>query len=188
MDVFYEYQSALPERKREIESHLLQQHSPMIIWCAKTYFDILGRDDAKQEAMIGFLKAIRTYNPTQSSFSTWAVKIIKNHLFTSSHRWRRHQFESLEEMSEDKNKREKCQQLLTFDDQTFENIEVEDILSTLQQRLSEREYAILLLDFHNKSAQDINLGISRQRINQLKQRALEKAHRALRYLHGVEVA
>lgn len=101
MDLFTEYQIAKPARKSEIEATLIAEHKPLAIWNAKGYFQTLGADDAKQEATIALLQAIRTYTPGRARFSTYAIVVIRNHLWIVAHRWQRHKAESLDEMLAD---------------------------------------------------------------------------------------
>ena len=68
MDLLTEYQTASTDRRCDIEAALVQEHRPLTLWCAKRYFDSLGKDDACQEASIVLLLAIRRFNPQRGKW------------------------------------------------------------------------------------------------------------------------
>ena len=143
MELFVEYQTANPERKREIESLLVEEHKRLAYYVAKRYFNLFGPDDnedIEQEAIMALLKAIRGFNPKKAvAFSTYAVVIIKNHL---GHFLQKKQITciSLDELATNPEKRVQYQSFLTVNDNGEQDISCEDILSYLQKRMTAKQF------------------------------------------------
>lgn len=78
-----ERQPVAPERQRLVEDHL-----PMVRWVVRTYFTYnentigLEFDDLCQEGAIALCNAAATYKAGKNAFSTYAVRVIRNHLIS----------------------------------------------------------------------------------------------------------
>lgn len=191
MDLFVEYQTASSERKREIETELLNTHKGLAFYVAKRYFNLFGPDDQediRQEAMIALLKAIRTFDPTrENTFCTYALVVIRHHL-TRLLRQKQLPCISLDEIAADPEKRIEYQEALKIDDNLLERLSQEDILSYVRKRMSRRQYEALIgfLDGHTLQELSERDNLSREGIRQNCLGALRKARRALKILDWVE--
>ena len=71
------------ERNTLVESHL-----PLVRWVVSTYFSSnaqvvgLAFEDLEQEGAVALCQAADTYKAGKTAFSTYAVKVIRNHLLT----------------------------------------------------------------------------------------------------------
>lgn len=181
MDIFTEYQSADSERKRELESELIQQHIGLAVWVAQSFVFSLGPDDAKQEAYIGLLEAIRLYDPSRAKFSTFAAIIIRQRLSEAARQWCKYNCESLDELAEIPERRNEFEKALRFDDTAFENVSYASLLSALKKKLSEREYDVLLRRLNEESLESIGetYSLSKERIRKIEESARRKAWKML---------
>jgi len=181
MDIFSEYHTADEDRRRKIEAELVKQHTPLAIFCAKNYFSTLGYDDAKQEALVALLRAIRRHKPQKGAFSTFAVTVISRHLQAAARRWQRWRADSLDAIAESTERRNEYERAVRFDDTALQNVEAMDILSVLRKKLSERQYNVLMryLEGDGVTAIAEKLGISRQSIRLIRRRAKSKAQKLL---------
>jgi RNA polymerase sigma factor (sigma-70 family) len=191
MDLFREYQKAESERKKEIESELIEQHKGLAFYIAKRYFNLFGPDDQediRQEAMIALLRAIRNYNPTRGiAFATYAIVVIRNHFTPFLHK-KRIACISLDELAADPEKRIEYQEALKIDDNLLERLSQEDILSYIRKRMSKRQYKALIgfLEGHTLQELSERENLSREGIRQNCLGALRKARRALKILAWVD--
>ncbi len=142
------------------------------------YISTIPFDDAKREASIALLKAIRNYDPTRAAFSTFATKIIVRQLSAVAKQWQRwNKIESIDAMRDIPELRNQIEKALGFDDRGGENILCVDLLSALKNNLSEREYDALTRRIHNQSLRDLaeKYQVSKERIQQVQKEAKEKA-------------
>ena len=78
-----ERQPVAPERQRLVEDHL-----PLVRWVVRTYFTYnesavgLEFDDLCQEGAMALCHAAATYKTEKNAFSTYAVRVIRNHLIS----------------------------------------------------------------------------------------------------------
>lgn len=83
--LFNEYHQATDEvRKSELEAMIFERNYPLAVSIGKRYrylFEEIGDiEDAIQEAYIGLLKAIRTFDVSKGfRFSSYAATCIENH-------------------------------------------------------------------------------------------------------------
>ena len=144
------------------------------------YISTIPFDDAKQEASIALLKAIRNYDPTRAAFSTFATKIIVRQLSATAKRWQRwNKIESIDAIQEIAERRNEIEKALGFDDRGVENLLCVDLLSALQKNLSAREYDALTRRLDKVSLRDLaeKHQVSKERIRQVQKAAKEKARK-----------
>jgi len=68
----------------ESEDRLVRQHLGLAVFQARSFSNtgVTDTDDYIQDAAIGLLKAIRTYDPKRGSFATYARSIMHNEIMS----------------------------------------------------------------------------------------------------------
>ncbi len=170
------------------QSELAAKNMPLVYWCAKRsrYWDsIIDKDGAISDMMLVLCKVARSYEPSRSTFSTYAVaslmKIVAT--FRRKERKRRTRARSLTPFLRDQ---EGVDSPLSIEDPqggTPATYAVEDFRA-LRRRLLYREH-LVIVNYANDVTQKASgetLGVSKQRVSQIARRAI----RRLRHLHRLE--
>lgn len=77
----FEYQSASPERKKEIEDILLRNNLRFVISVAKHYAGTMELEDLFITGAMGLLEGIRRWDPTRGvKLISWAVNLIRKYI------------------------------------------------------------------------------------------------------------
>lgn len=77
----FEYQSASPERKKEIEDILLRNNLRFVISVAKHYAGILELEDLFIVGAMGLLEGIRRWDPTRGvRLISWSINLIRKYI------------------------------------------------------------------------------------------------------------
>lgn len=138
----------------------------------------LDEDDVKQVAVVGLIKAFKTFNASLGfTFSTYAVKVITNEVLGELRR----------------NNRSYCNRFLdeSFEDQWVDTNEYRDpekvaigtvTLAEVEQALTPKEYSVIqMLYLQNRTQHQVasSLGISQAQVCRIHIRAKDKLRRRL---------
>ena len=147
-------------------------------------------NDLMQVGTIGLINAARTFDPSRSKFSTYAIKCIRNEIFIYLRREKKEAGKvyiqdeftvenkdstlSYEELIEDKNAR--------FSERLENCEEIERILSIVLNRMKKREKLALLYDFSQLTKKEVleNLNTSRQYLFELQRRTRSRLDKLIK--------
>lgn len=140
---------------------------------------VLESEDLAQEGMMGLLSAVRTYRPGAARFGTYASVCIRNRMLSAVRRAGLSfgipfsglsNEEALTEFCREEGQADDPAQLLVRREEEFR------LHGRLKQRLSSREYAVLMLYLQSYSYEEsaLRLGIPPKAVDNALQRARRK--------------
>ena len=160
----------------EVADFLLEKYKPMVKRQARTLYLIGGEnEDLIQEGMIGLYKAIRTYRPGESAFTSYAQVCVNRQMYTAVQASGRKKHEPLNEyisLSEDLN-------LFLLDNPESRMIAQENMEKRYQlidKQLSSMERQVLKLYLEGGSYEEIaeEMGRSEKSVDNAIQRLKKK--------------
>lgn len=148
------------QREENAEEELISRYKRKAAICARKFY-ILGGDDEDllQEAMLGLLKAVRTFDDEKgATFSTYAETCIRRRLMDVISMKRYTEFISTEDQT-----REVEEPVCDNDPETLliENEHYEEIMDSIKETLSSYEQKVLSLYLSGMTCQDISVELSK---------------------------
>lgn len=167
-----------------LEGAIIALNQPLITYVvkrSKPYF--LEFEDAFQEASIGMLKAIRTFDPTyRCQFTTFAVPVMINALYHAARRMRK--WMRLRPMSLDlplysnEKQTRRIVDTVAADPDDLSYSEITDLVASIAEDFSERDRNAILLYCRGYNQHDVSLhvGISQPQVCRVLKRFKTKLH------------
>lgn len=143
--------------KQESKDDLIRRYLPLVDWHARRFERAdMPFEDCRQEALIGLVRAIDSYNPHASAqFKTYATRCITNALI--SHQRAVARSVPTVEIPHEHEELGGIENLATSDggEETGAHADLEDLLKYMSRVLSKREFEIMTLRAQEYSTEEI---------------------------------
>lgn len=169
--------------KEEIDS-LFEKNINLVYFTVNKYYsDLKDDDDLIQEGMIGLYRACKTWDPSKSTFSTYAVAVILNALRYEL-RKRNKQYNticSIDDIIEDGDNCYSLHDLLFDTRNTIDSIEFKIVFQQIFNSLSKKEKTIISLLMQGDKQFEVaeKLGYTRSNVSRVQTKFLRELYNSL---------